>query len=423
MASQSKGKGGLSEEAPKNGLFSSPRGRRIALLIGAVTGLIISAAIISAPFVFGKDTSQESTSTTNLSPNDLDELSKFNISSERHEPTAARAPTPAPVAATASPAAPISEPTTPPPTVSPSEQPSSGPSTIPSSLPTEAAGSDNAITTFYAIGDVPYTPTQAVELEQQLIELPADAEFLIHVGDLRDSGPKLKCMRDDYAKAESIFRRSHAPVFVIIGDNDWTDCPNREEGLHYWKQHFVGFESRYWNHTFDIMKQAGRPENFAFIHKGTLFVGLNIVGAPLVDRLEWTTRLTEEAEWTIDLIRNYTSTSTETKRVVIFGHANPNSIHRQFFSPLEEYIEFELLNQVPVLYLNGDRHKWSYDENYMGQPSFVRMMLTGRTYEPPLKVMVHATSDHETVQNAFTKNAFQYDRRLPENATVPPDDE
>ena len=43
-----------------------------------------------------------------------------------------------------------------------------------------------------------------------------------------------------------------APVFVILGDNDWTDCPNREEGLQFWKHEFVGFDSRYWKLTFDI---------------------------------------------------------------------------------------------------------------------------------------------------------------------------
>jgi hypothetical protein len=257
-----------------------------------------------------------------------------------------------------------------------------------------------------------------MELKQQLLELPVDAEFLIHVGDLRDSGTSLLCVRNDYQQAASILRRSHAPVFVLIGDNDWIDCPNKEQGLQHWKEEFIRFESRYWNHTFEIVRQKDRPENFAFIQKGTLFVGLNIVGGPVHDRAEWKTRLSEQAEWTVGLIRNFTEESMGTERVVIFGHANPNRNHQRFFTPLETFIQTELQNRVPILYLNGDRHMWSYDENFLGQPSFLRIMLTGRTYDPPLKVMVHATGEVDS-----TENAFRIDRRLPENSTVPPDNE
>lgn len=39
--------------------------------------------------------------------------------------------------------------------------------------------------------------------------------------------------------------------------------------------------------------------------KGTLYIGLNIVGGLVHNANEWKTRLTEQVEWTKDLIREY----------------------------------------------------------------------------------------------------------------------
>ena len=41
-----------------------------------------------------------------------------------------------------------------------------------------------SLVTFYAMCDVPYTPAEDILLPQQISELPRDAEFAIHVGDI-----------------------------------------------------------------------------------------------------------------------------------------------------------------------------------------------------------------------------------------------
>ena len=38
---------------------------------------------------------------------------------------------------------------------------------------------------FYAMGDVPYAPEEDVLLSRQVAELPQDAEFVIHVVDIK----------------------------------------------------------------------------------------------------------------------------------------------------------------------------------------------------------------------------------------------
>jgi hypothetical protein len=265
-------------------------------------------------------------------------------------------------------------------------------------------------TIFYAHGDVPYEAPQTVILEQQMKSVPLDAEFVIFVGDLRDAGDDKPCYAQEYEDASYYFRLSHAPVFVIQGDNDISDCPNMEEGRTLWMNEFVGFESKYWNHTFDIKRHDGYPDNFAFVHKLTLFIGLNIIGGDTRDVTEWETRLKAEAIWTTDLIRKYqmeySMNSTFVGRVVIFGHANPGSRHATFFQAMSSFINYELMNSIPIVYINGDKHEWMYDENFYDNPSWLRVGVTGLGAEPLLRVTVEADGTYVAPAQAFELERF-----------------
>jgi hypothetical protein len=170
----------------------------------------------------------------------------------------------------------------------------------------------------------------------------------------------------------------------------------------------VGFESRYWNHSFVIQRMDGRPETFSFVHKKTLFIGLNIVGGSVHDPSEWKTRLTSEVEWTKSLILNYNASSTDVGRVIIFGHANPVIAHNAFFLPLQEFIKNKLQNGIPILYLNGDKHVWNYQPDFLNQTSLLRITLTGGSKEPPLKLIVKADGNQ-----IKPMAAFKHDRQLP----------
>jgi hypothetical protein len=264
------------------------------------------------------------------------------------------------------------------------------------------------LTTFYATGDAPYTRKQAAKLKIQMQEVPSDAEFVIHIGDLRRAGPNIKCLGSQYAEAADILRgSSNAPVFVLIGDNDWTDCPNQEEGYQLWQKEFVGFESKYWEHSFDIQRQPERPYNFAFQHKGVLFIGLNIIAGDVHDANEWTNRLTEQADWTTDLIRSYHQANGDVVgRVVIFGHASPGKHQRPFFRPLRALVT-ELEGKLPIFYLNGDTHRWLYQPNFFDEPSLLRVTVSGLAVDPLLKVTVTADGKYRDPTEAFA-----IDRRL-----------
>jgi hypothetical protein len=262
-------------------------------------------------------------------------------------------------------------------------------------------------TIFYAHADIPYNDSQKVVLDEQMKAVPLDAEFLIFVGDMREAGDKIPCTYEEYAGVAAMFRLSHTPVFVLEGDNDIADCPNVEEGRQLWRNEFIGFESKYWNHSLNIQRHEGYPDNFAFVHKKTLFMGLNIIGGQVKDATEWETRLGDAASWTTDLIRNYNSNATDIGRIVIFAHANPGAIHATYFETIASFIRYELNNSIPILYLNGDKHEWMYDPNFYGSEAWLRIGVTGLGAEPLLKFTIEADGMYVDPQKAF-----EIDRRL-----------
>ena len=285
----------------------------------------------------------------------------------------------------------------------PSSSPTNLPSTTPSVAPSTAATQNTTI--FYAVGDAPYTNDQAVVLLKDVLALP-DGDFFVHLGDLRKAGEK--CLASEYRRVSAILQESAVPVYVVLGDNDWNDCPNVNNGLRLWKDEFLEFDSQHWDVPWEVKRQKGREENFAFELKGTLFVGLNLVGGEIHSAKEWKSRLSEQAKWTTDVIEDYVkSIKPKIGRLVLFGHADPTEKHADFFDPLLKFIEKDLDNAVPFLYMNGDNHQWSYDANFMGQRSLLRIMVTGRSVDPPVQVSINANG--ESMESA---DAFLYDRRL-----------
>lgn len=127
---------------------------------------------------------------------------------------------------------------------------------------------------------------------------------------------------------------------------------------------------------------------------------------------EWTSRLTEQAIWVTQLMRKHTGgdlSKEQVRAVCLFGHANPTQDHDLFFAPLRYYIFNELRSDIPVMYMNGDAHVWSYDKSFLGQEQLLRIQLTGGTTELPLQVVIAPTDD---VVDSIPENVFLYDRRL-----------
>jgi hypothetical protein len=193
-------------------------------------------------------------------------------------------------------------------------------------------------------------------------------------------------------------------------DNEWNDCPNIAQGFDHWMEVFGRFDEQ-WNHRFSIVRHEERPENFSFVHKRTLFFGLNLVGGLLHHGAQWEARLQDLYQWVKERVDSLVATGEpEADSVVIFGHANPSNDHADFFDQLKGYLSEDLVADIPFLYVNGDAHAWNYKTSFYDRSNFLRMQVEGGTREPPLQITLNNTN----ARSKQVSEVFTYDRMLPE---------
>lgn len=304
-------------------------------------------------------------------------------------------------------------------TMPPSEYPSSGPTYLPTEklapiprppiLPFRKDLPESVLQ-FCVVADAPYTKDELKALPKQIASQTDGCEFLVHLGDIFIGDTN--CDADGYETMQEIMLKSHAPAFLVPGDNEWNDCfrGNINKGWRNWADHFIGLENN-WDHDYTIHRQPGYDENFYFITKRTLIFGLNIVGGRVHNRNEWSTRLRDEYFWVREvMMESLMGSNTTADGVILMAHANPSAHHANFFTPFRVFMRDELKNEFPVLYLHGDGHNFMYTPRYQNQTNFLRIQHEGGTIEPVLKIL--ARPGRGPGQRSSVYDAFQYDRQL-----------
>lgn len=150
------------------------------------------------------------------------------------------------------------------------------------------------------------------------------------------------CAEEDYVDFGDLMSASSVPVYLVPGDNEYNDCPNPQQALQYWNDHLGSrFERKHWPKPsgYTVSRQGKRPENFAFVLNGVLFLGLNLVGGTMLDDDTWKKRHEENLEW-VDL--NVQRHGNVTKQIVILAHAGSENYRAvDFYTPLAAKIEDE----------------------------------------------------------------------------------
>jgi hypothetical protein len=260
--------------------------------------------------------------------------------------------------------------------------------------------------TFCAIADIPYNRAQADLLRKQLQnQVPSSCSFLLHLGDIRRNNGG-SCPLTDYTGAADILALSPVPVFILLGDNEWNDCSNPSEGYEFWESTFLYFDTKHWSHSLNVKFQPGREYNFVIALDNSLIFGLQMVKGSVPSQNERETRLLEQFEWVRDTVNAYLTDQNNqgrsSGRIVIAAHVDPDSNHDTFFDPLVDYIAYTLNNSHPVLYLNGDVHDWSYDTDYKGKPSFLRITLEGEGQEAPTIFTINNNGAYQSPEDSFS---------------------
>ena len=237
---------------------------------------------------------------------------------------------------------------------------------------------------FWAVADVPYTAAERKTLEGRLKALGTDLDFLVHLGDIK-SGTS-KCNQTVIDQTDALMRLSPIPVFMVIGDNEFNDCDiDPKTPLAMWRKKFAGYHQKRWRRKFAVKLMPNRSEVFSFVHKQTLFIGLNLVGGKVHDLNEWNIRHADQLAWIQPLMLAYKST---VHSVVIFGHADPGGNQASFINPFVVFLRQKFPATIPVLYLCGDAHKWANDTAYRNVPNWFRVRLAGGVTEKINKITV-----------------------------------
>lgn len=253
---------------------------------------------------------------------------------------------------------------------------------------------------FSAMGCGPYSPTAEKALSQyiRIENIDPTSRFIIHCGDIV-TGSVDDWPESQYEKVAKILTEGNQiPTFIVPGDNEWNDQVDPDRHWGYWENHFMNFDKK-WKlpaGASEVVRQAVRPENFAFVIDRVLFIGINKVGGKVHDRAEWETRLKQDAEWISDQFKSHREA---THSAVIFAQASGASSIGGFQKSLARAArEFA----KPVLYLHADGHRWINEPGqYADNVTRVQLDVVNEAF-PPVQVQVTGNPDQP----------FVFDRRL-----------
>lgn len=105
------------------------------------------------------------------------------------------------------------------------------------------------------------------------------------------------CKQSAYISTTQSLKTTPVPVYAVPGNNDWPRCTNPTQGLNFWKKHLISLDSSWEQPTEYSVKRQNpfRSENFAFLYKRILFVGLHVVHNE--DEEETALRIEENLNW------------------------------------------------------------------------------------------------------------------------------
>ena len=296
-------------------------------------------------------------------------------------PTPVPTPVPTPIPTPVPTSAPVSGSPTPAPTTvapTPSPQTSVPDQTNP---PTPAPTLQSIV--LYLVGGRTRSSEQLALYEANLGSIPVEPDsFMVHLGDW--NSPSLTgCNETSYANVSSLFSASSVPVFFVPGDNEYNDCPNPPIAFGYWQAYLLRYEERFWPATaFTVNRQIPLyAENFAFVTRRILFIGINLVGSAIHDAQEWSDRLNANQQW---ISRQMTRHNGAVDLAVLFAHSDPKvGSNVVFFDDLFSRVQNEYPVRMLLVHRNVGAEVAFLENNHV--PGLDILTVEGNIW-PPLRL-------------------------------------
>ena len=176
------------------------------------------------------------------------------------------------------------------------------------------------------------------------------------------------------------------PVLMVPGANDYYERDNQMEAWEAWKDYFFGFKGN-WARSFTLARQNGRPENFTFVLKSILFLGVHVINASVTDWDSLNKLVHDDAVW---LEESVLAHSDEVGTIVILAHAFPHiRRYREFYDTLVR-IAFKY-SQKPFLYLQGDGKGFDVEHIFPSQ-NVLRVVMDPMGSMDPTEITVDPTN-------------------------------
>ena len=301
------------------------------------------------------------------------------------------------------------------PSLSPSSEPSPLPSVTvtdnPSSIPSNSLSpstSPSLASVMQSVGKFYVTSRNKRNsvVSKLLDNLPANNDqWMIHLGNwnMHSNGTN-HCRSGVYERVSQMYLNSSIPVFFLPGDNEWNDCDDFPASAQRWRQTFVKYEQNWNPLAFQVSRQQNRPENFSFVFKKAIYIGLNMVAGQIKNSKLWRKRLYDNLDWVRVSVEDQID---ELEVVLIFGNSGNLDSNKEFFLQLRSLVE-EWNNEIirvnkqkvrrhlPFFYIKQNQLESKIKENFMDQSDFVLVNVHEGIW-PPAKFSVNTENKSFTL--------------------------
>lgn len=175
------------------------------------------------------------------------------------------------------------------------------------------------------------------------------------------------------------------PIIAFLTFTIHTDCPDPKEAFGFWEDYLLDFETEHWPapKLWNIARPDKYSENFGFLHRNVLILGINLVGGVVHDNKEWQKRHAANLEW---INSNYFDNEARFDTMVVLAHADPEILANESF-----FLSFFRLvrdvyseKQVVFIHRNLGSDSWGLETAYDGITNLMVAVVEGTVWPPML---------------------------------------
>jgi hypothetical protein len=251
----------------------------------------------------------------------------------------------------------------------------------------EASGAQSGIVegsvSFYVTSNVPYSASEEEKMVKDLTAISTYGNpFMVHLGNIQESRVTL-CQSSRYMDVAEMLENSPMPMFVLPGEEDWSNCPDPNAAWDSWFEAFAYFDSNF-SKPFDVQRRVDREENFAFVKDGVLFIGVHVVNGRIVDEIDQEARNAANFDW---IFKRVSENEANVRAIVVFGNAKPGHPQNQdFFTKIVSFLD---VFGLPSAYIHGNSGDGGVEEvAFKDSKNVVSVQAQNGGQAPPLRITV-----------------------------------